>query len=130
MSSITEFAPIDIADYIMPTGGYSPKRIMRRGARKNELDDEPLNDHISPEEKLEMALQMAKGLAAMHGYKDGIIAHVDIQVGQFFKGKDGLVKIVDYNRAEVLLYDPKKDRYCKWRNDMPPDGTVSRSVSL
>jgi len=124
MSSMTEFAPVAIDDYIMPTSGYSPKRLLRRGSNAIENEDEPLNDHISPEEKLEIALEMAKCLAAMHGFKDGVIAHGDIQVGQFFKGRDGLVKLVDYNRAEAVLYDPKNERYCKWRNDMPPDGTA------
>ena len=126
MSSFVEFAPLDMSDYIMPTSGYAPKRLVRRGdAQNDELDDAPLNDHISPEEKLDIALGMAKSLEAMHGYSDGAIAHGDIQVGQFFQGNDGRIKLVDYNRAEPLLYDIKNEKYCKWMNDMPPDGTVS-----
>ena len=112
----------------MPTSGYAPKRLVRRGGTQtveDELDDAPLNDHISPEEKLDIALGMAKSLEAMHGYSDGAIAHGDIQVGQFFQGNDGRIKLVDYNRAEPLLYDIKNEKYCKWMNDMPPDGTVS-----
>mmetsp|Transcript_8714 Transcript_8714/g.15290 ORF Transcript_8714/g.15290 Transcript_8714/m.15290 type:complete len:368 (+) Transcript_8714:129-1232(+) len=121
MSSLIEFAPTDIEEYILPTTGYSPKKFVRRGAKNNDLD-EPINDHISPEEKLEIALEMAKCIATMHGFEDGVIAHVDVQVGQFFRGRDGLIKIIDYNRAEPLLYDTKNEKYCKWKNDIPGDG--------
>ena len=122
MSSISEFAPVDLEDYILPTTGYAPKRL-RRGSKNNyDLDELPLNDYISPEEKLEIALEMAKCLAAMHGYEDGVLAHVDLQVGQFFRGRDGKIKIVDYNRAEPLLYNERNEQYCKWVNGVPFDG--------
>lgn len=119
MSSVIEFAPMDMEEYILPTTGYSPKRLIRKGAKSDNL---PVNDHISPEEKLEIALEMAKCLAEMHGFEDGVIAHVDVQVGQFFRGRDGLIKIVDYNRAEPLLYDLQQKSYCKWTNGEPGDG--------
>ncbi|KAL7441250.1 hypothetical protein ACHAXH_009149, partial [Discostella pseudostelligera] len=105
MSSVIEFAPIDMQDYIMPTIGYTPKKILRRGAKHIGGWDGPLNSYISPEEKLEIALQMAKCLAVMHGYDGGPIVNVDVQVGQFFRGRDGMIKIVDFNRAEPLMYD-------------------------
>ncbi|KAL7527777.1 hypothetical protein ACHAXR_002119 [Thalassiosira sp. AJA248-18] len=69
-----------------------------------------------------MALEMAKCLASMHGFVDGVIAHVDVQVGQFFRGRDGMIKFVDYNRAEPLLYDTENDKYCKWVNGEMADG--------
>ena len=122
MSSVIEFAPTDMEDYILPSLGYSPKKLLRRGKNKGGESDGPLNDYISPEEKLEIALEMAKALAAMHGFKDGVLAHVDMQVGQFFRGSDGLIKIVDYNRAEAVLYDAKNEKYCKWTNGEPADG--------
>lgn len=125
MSSVIEFAPVDIEEYILPTTGYTPKRVLRGAKQKDELEG-PLNDYISPEEKLEIALEMAKSLAAMHGFEDGAIAHVDVQVGQFFRGSDGFIKIVDYNRAEALLYDVKNEKYCKWTNGKPAQGVVSQ----
>ena len=129
MSSVIEFAPTEMEEYILPTKGFSPKKLVRRGIKNNDLEEEnknsPLNDYISPEEKLEIALEMAKCIAAMHGFEDGAIAHVDVQVGQFFRGKDGRIKIVDYNRAEPLLYDAKNEEYCRWANGRPGDGSVS-----
>ncbi len=60
----------------------------------------------------------------MHGHSDGVIANVDVQIGQFCRGKDGLVKILDFNRAEVMLYDEDQGEYCKFENGPPPDGSV------
>ena len=83
-SSITEFAPIDIEDHIYPTAGNTPKKL-RHGPEDYPYLDLPLNKHISFDEKLEIALEMAKCVAAMHGYEDGPIVNVDIQLGQFFR---------------------------------------------
>jgi len=122
-SSITEFTPIDIEDYVYPTLGNTPKKLHHEPEDYPYLDL-PLNSHISFEEKLEIALEMAKCVAAMHGYTDGVVVNVDIQLGQFFRGKDGKIKLVDFNRAEAMFYDTKKEEYCKWRNGMSPDGTL------
>lgn len=40
------------------------------------------------------------------------------------RGKDGKIKLVDFNRAEPLLYDTKKEEYCKWRNGISADGSL------
>ena len=131
LSSVIEFAPTDMEGYIFPTDGFSPKTFVRRGEEKDDdgLDNddehhEPINNHISAEEKLEIALEMAKCIADMHGFEDGVIVNVDVQLGQFFKGQDGKIKIVDYNRAEPLLYDRKKEEYCRWANGSPGEGTL------
>lgn len=42
--------------------------------------------------------------------------HDDIQIPQFMRGKDGILKLVDFNRAEVMLYDPESEEYCKYLN--------------
>lgn len=83
-SSITEFTPIDIEDYVYPTLGNTPKKIHHEPDEYPYVGP-PLNAHISPEEKLEIALEMAKCLAAMHGYKDGPIVNADVQLGMFFR---------------------------------------------
>jgi len=122
MSSVFEFAPTNIEHEVFPTDGVSPRGFVRRGQWEDE-DDDPLNI-ASPEEKLEMALEMTECIAALHGFVDGPIAHVDVQLGQFFRGRDGRIKFVDYNRAEPLLYDEKEGRYCRWRAGGPGDGTL------
>ena len=114
-SSLVEYAPGNLNKYVMPTDGVK------------EVDDDdptPVNN-IGAEEKLEMSLELAKGLAAMHGHSGGVIANVDVQLGQFSRGKDGLIKILDFNRAEAMLYDEIEEDYCKFENGSPPDGSVS-----
>ena len=125
MSSVVEFAPTNMDEYILPTSGYPPKMFVRRGDKGHAAEaPRSLNDYISAEEKLEIALEMAKAIAVMHGFKDGVIANADVQIGQFFRGSDGVIKIVDYNRAEPLLYDRKDGRYCPWTNGYPGEGTL------
>mmetsp|Transcript_42 Transcript_42/g.96 ORF Transcript_42/g.96 Transcript_42/m.96 type:complete len:537 (-) Transcript_42:268-1878(-) len=124
MSSLIEYAPGDVEKYVMPTGGYEPTKSPSSGKRDEIVDDIPVNDSIPPREKLEIALEVAKGLATMHGHSDGPIAHVDVQFGQFFRGRDGTIKIIDFNRAEALLYDTEKEKYCPFSNGVPPDGSL------
>lgn len=115
LSSIIEYAPGNIEKYVMPTGGYKKP------------DDDGLSpvNNIDGVEKLFLALELAKGIAAMHGHTEGTIANVDVQIGQFCRGNDGLVKILDFNRAEGMLYDEKQGEYCRFENGRPPDGSVS-----
>jgi len=118
-SSLVEYAPGNLNKYVMPTDGM--KEV------DDEVDDDdptPVNN-IGAEEKLEMSLKLAKGLAAMHGHSGGVIANVDVQLRQFSRGKDGLIKILDFNRAEAMLYNEIKDKYCKFENGSPPNGLVS-----
>jgi hypothetical protein len=115
LSSIIEYAPGNIEKYVMPTGGY----------KKAENDDPTPVNKMDGVEKLQLSLELAKGLAAMHGHSEGVIANVDVQIGQFCRGKDGLVKILDFNRAEVMLYDERRGEYCSFENGKPPDGSVS-----
>ena len=50
---------------------------------------------------------------------------MDVQIGQFCHGMDGLIKVLDFDRAEVLLYDEAQEEYCGFENGPPPDGSVS-----
>ena len=114
LSSIIEYAPGNIEKLVLPTGGE----------KEDDDDPTPVNT-IKPQRKLEMALELAKGIATMHGHSDGVIANVDVQIGQFCRGRDGLIKVLDFNRAEVLLYDEEQEEYCRFENGPPPDGSVS-----
>lgn len=119
MTSLVEYAPGNLEKYVMPTGG-----------RTREVHDPTPVNNIRADEKLEMSLELAKGLAAMHGHSDGVIANVDVQLGQFSRGKDGLIKILDFNRAEAMLYDEVDREYCKFENGFPPDGSVSKVMFM
>ena len=54
----------------------------------------------------------------MHNYKDGVIIHDDIQLSQFLwtDGTKTAVKLNDFNRAEVMLWDEENQEYCTFCN--------------
>lgn len=94
----------------------------------------PLNDellqsrnHLAPRLKLEWSLSMAEAVAVLHSFPGGVIVHDDIQLPQFLLTSDGSLKLNDFNRAEVMLFDEKKKVYCGYRNN-PGGGDVSRSA--
>eukprot|EP00536_Pseudo-nitzschia_multiseries_P002046 jgi/Psemu1/283451/fgenesh1_pg.27_\ len=76
---------------------------------------ESLNEYTI-EEKLDMALAMAESLADLHGFKDGVIVHDDVQLCQWLKTADGRLKLGDFNRAEVMEWNSKKKKYCRYYN--------------
>jgi serine/threonine protein kinase len=56
------------------------------------------------EGKLRMALDVAKGVAALHEIEGGPIIHVDLQPRQFLVTHTGQVKINDFNRCRFMGY--------------------------
>ena len=108
-SVLTEFFPGEVEEFLIPGPG-------RREKLNDKNDVDPKND-LTAEEKLYIALQMAESMADLHGFKDGVIVHDDIQLCQYLFVGDGLtIKLNDFNRAEVMLYDEKKGDYCRYQN--------------
>lgn len=68
----------------------------------------------NPGQKLQMALQMAEGIADLHGFIDGVIVHNDIQYPQFLTDSSLNVYLTDFNRAEIMFWDKSKSHYCKF----------------
>ena len=72
---------------------------------------------LTPEQKVVLALEMAKGLALLHGNPEGMIIHGDVQMSQFLLNKNKtMLKLNDFNRAELLLWDETHNKYCQHRN--------------
>jgi tRNA-binding EMAP/Myf-like protein len=46
-----------------------------------------------------------KPLADMDGSQFGVIVNVDVKPDQFRRGIDGVLKLTDLNRANMLLYE-------------------------
>jgi Protein tyrosine and serine/threonine kinase len=94
--------------------------------------EEPLDDgkhlvvgnNLTGIRKLEMSLQMAEAVQLLHGYPGGVIVHDDIQLSQYLMSPTGDLKLNDFNRAEVMLWNEKDFEYCKYRNH-PGVGDVS-----
>jgi len=54
--------------------------------------------------------------------------HDDVQLCQWLRSRDGKIKLGDFNRAEVMDFDPEKQQYCKYNNG-ECYGNVSFAVS-
>lgn len=112
----------NLEDIAAPTGN---------GRLTDPLEDA---DHLAPQNtlapklKLEWSLRMAEAVALLHSYPDGVIVHDDIQLPQFLLTADGSLKLNDFNRAEVMLFDEENQEYCGYRNN-PGGGDVSIPVA-
>ena len=85
----------------------------------------PSSDHIvitgnsssldlNPTEKLNIALDMAEGIAELHGFPWGVIVHNDIQYLQFLIDENKHAHFSDFNRAAPMRWDEEKNEYCKY----------------
>jgi len=78
-------------------------------------EDEKDDEYAMPSlQKLELALQISRGIAASHNSdKEGraSLAHTDISPGQFIM-IDGLYKLNDFNRARMIFWNNEEDDAC------------------
>ncbi|KAG7346821.1 hypothetical protein IV203_005890 [Nitzschia inconspicua] len=71
---------------------------------------------LLPRQKLKLALNLAEAVADLHGYSGGAIAHQDLAPTQFMWSKDrSMVKLNDFNRAEIMLWNDSSGRYCNYK---------------
>ena len=111
LSILSEWLPSgDLEHVVVPTSGYVEKEELQP-----ENDVHPRNN-ITVVDKLLIAKEMAEALAILHGFQDGIIVHDDIQLSQFLFDEKGRIKLNDFNRAEVMLYNEEDQEWCRYRN--------------
>ena len=84
---------------------------------------EPRNK-LTPLQKLKYSLDMVEAVVLLHGYRDGVIVHDDIQLSQFLLDAKGNLKLNDFNRAEIMFWNDKDQEYCRYSNN-PGHGDVS-----
>jgi serine/threonine protein kinase len=115
------FCGVSIVSEFFPHGNVEEASLYNDGYIKPEkLHDkdgvDPKND-LEPLEKLEISLQMAEGVATLHGFSGGLIVHNDVQLSQWlYNADESMVKFNDFNRAEFLLWNDEKQEYCKYKN--------------
>jgi serine/threonine protein kinase len=74
----------------------------------------PPQNNLSSTQKLRLALDMAEGVASLHGYDEGVFVHVDLFPSQWMINSDGRAKLGDFNRAVALDWHRRKERYCEF----------------
>lgn len=67
-----------------------------------------VSNNLTGTEKLKFALGMAEALSELHNFPGGVIVHP----AQFLLNGKYEVKLNDFNRAEILLWDEQNKTYC------------------
>jgi hypothetical protein len=111
-SMLVEAVPFEVEEYVVPGDGY-----MNPGHLNDTYDVNPQNSYDATE-KLQMALEMAESIAVMHGFEGGVIVHDDIQLCQWLRTREGKLKLGDFNRAVIRLWNVEKQEYCKHNNGL------------
>jgi hypothetical protein len=119
-SVVVEPVPYEVEEYIIPGSGYRKVNDQQHGRSALSMN------RFSAKEKLHMALEMAESIAVLHGFSGGVIVHDDIQLQQWLRAENGQLKLGDFNRAAILDWDWKEQKYCKYSNG-EAFGNVSKS---
>ena len=134
-SIYVEHVGIEVEEVVVPGEGYPTKREIEQSKGGATTDSygggggesrtgpglAPRN-HYTPTEKLNIALEMAESIADLHGFKDGVIVHDDIQLCQWMRREsDGKMLLGDFNRATVMEWNVtgkggKGEGYCRFDN--------------
>ena len=122
-SSILVEKLYDLEKDVLPyRRGYKKGRIPQVELDKLQKDDVyPMNkDRLTVEQKLDLAISMAEGLAELHGFPGGVVVMDDIDPGQWLRRtQDDYSSAIlnDVNNAVYLAWSETKNEYCKyWRS--------------
>ena len=70
--------------------------------------------------RLRLALDVAKGVDALHSIPGGPIVHADLQAKQFLVAPDGKVKINDFNRCRFVAHKNTTGEKCLFKVPTAP----------
>ena len=65
---------------------------------------------LTPRGRLQLAIDVVKGIQALHTIKGGPIVHADLQAKQFLVAADGSIKINDFNRCRFMAHTENATR--------------------
>lgn len=113
----------DLEEAAIDYDDYPEHHVIEENEKKEEL---VVYNNITSREKLRICLHMSEALADLHGYKNGVIVHQDVQLSQFLLNKDFTrIKLNDFNRAEFMLWDEEAQEYCLYSS-----GAAHGNVSI
>jgi len=71
-------------------------------------------NNFTAEEKLDVAIATAEGLAELHGF-DSVLVHEDVFADQWMRSKSsGRIMLNDVNNVAFMEWNPEKQEYCKY----------------
>jgi serine/threonine protein kinase len=76
------------------------------------ITEDSSNLDLNPTEKLNIALDMAEGIAELHGFEWGVTVNNDIQYVQFLLDENKRAYLSDFNRAAPMSWDEENEEYC------------------
>jgi serine/threonine protein kinase len=101
-----------IEDTVMPRGRCS-KTVERMLNRTRTGPVESMNN-LTSTQKLEWAYVMTQSVAALHQHPEGSIVHSDIALRQFLITENQVIKLTDFNQAQILRYDTQTNQTCAY----------------
>jgi serine/threonine protein kinase len=105
----------ELSKYIVEGVEYKGRgRISQAALDEMQVEDVYPFNNFTTEEKLDIALGMAQGIAVLHGNAEGVVVNDDVHPDQFLINKDGLVKFNDFNNARLLEWNATANNYCKF----------------
>jgi hypothetical protein len=117
---LVESMELEVEEFVVPGNGWVQGERESEYFEKSQLDAvQPRNEpYLTLQMKLSWALGMAQTLAELHGFEDGIIVHCDVQIAQWLRswGTPHRIKLSDFNRAEILLFNSQRNKYCPLDN--------------
>jgi hypothetical protein len=119
-TSMLELMPQEVNELIQLGSGRANQTVL------DQLDNVYPKNELFPVEKARIALEMAESLAALHGFRDGVILHGDNHIDQFLANSENLIKLGDFNLATIPEWNDEKGEYCK-RERVPWAFQVSRA---
>jgi serine/threonine protein kinase len=111
-STVVEALPYQVEQYVVP-----------KETRDQKSDNSHNNNMYTPTEKVQMALEMAESLAALHGFAGGAISHNDVQLSQWLRSRADRLVLGDFHSSRILSWNHRQQRYCLYST-----GTVFGNV--
>jgi serine/threonine protein kinase len=97
LSVLAETTPDEIVNFIVPESGHANRTLLEQLPHIQSMNN------YTAIEKLDIALDMSKSIADLHGFSGGKILHGDIHPVQWLRSRvDGKLKLNDFNNAEIL----------------------------
>ena len=123
-STLSEFLPYgDLFLKALPNDTDDDGQQQNKGAGENSNESNNISPQVwldgntlTADEKLDYALQLAESIQDLHGF--GIV-HNDLKMDQFLftSSNRTAVKLNDFNKARILMWNDEKAQYCHYEED-------------